>query len=68
MARKTWWGNMKINIGETLARRTRRMPNREALVETDSGRRFTYSELNTRTNKFANGLTQLGVSGICRRF
>lgn len=52
---------MKINIGETLTRRTRRMPNREALVETDSGRRFTYSELNTRTNKFANGLTQLGV-------
>ncbi len=52
---------MKINIGNTLARRTWRMPNREALVETDSGRRFTYSQINTRTNKLANGLRSLGV-------
>ncbi len=52
---------MQINIGETLSRRTQRMPNREALVETDSGRRFTYSELNARTNRLANGLTKLGV-------
>jgi len=44
---------MKINIGETLSRRTKRMPNREALVETDSGRRFTYSELNARTNRLS---------------
>ena len=53
---------MKINIGETLSRRTKRMPNREALVETDSGRRFTYSELNSRTNRLANGLIDAGVS------
>ena len=53
---------MKINIGETLSRRTKRMPNREALVETDSGRRFTYSELNARTNRLANGLIDMGVS------
>ncbi len=53
---------MQINIGETLTRRTRRMPHREALVETDSGRRFTYSDLNTRTNRLANGLADIGVT------
>lgn len=52
---------MKINIGDTLTRRTRRMPNREALVETDSGRRFTYSEINTRTNQLANALVDMGA-------
>lgn len=52
---------MTINIGNTLTRRTRRMPRREALVETDSGRRFTYSQINSRTNKLANGLNALGV-------
>ncbi|GGX68790.1 long-chain-fatty-acid--CoA ligase FadD13 [Litorimonas cladophorae] len=52
---------MQINIGETLTRRTRRMPNREALVETDSGRRFTYSDINARTNRLANGLRDMGV-------
>ena len=53
---------MKINIGETLSRRTKRMPNREALVEAESGRRFTYSELNARTNRLANGLIDAGIS------
>lgn len=53
---------MNINIGETLARRTKRMPHREALVETDSGRRFTYTDLNERTNRLANGLLKAGVS------
>ncbi len=53
---------MNINIGDTIARRTRRMPNREALVETDSGRRFTYAQLNARTNQFANALMDAGVS------
>jgi len=52
---------MKINIGETLSQRTKRMPNREALVETDSGRRLTYSDLNARTNRLANGLIDAGV-------
>ena len=37
------------------------MPNREALVETDSGRRFTYAELNSRTNRLANGLLDAGI-------
>jgi len=52
---------MTINIGDTLTRRARRMPNREALVETDSGRRFTYGQINARTNRLANGLVSLGV-------
>jgi acyl-CoA synthetase (AMP-forming)/AMP-acid ligase II len=52
---------MQTNIGETLTRRTRRMPNREALVETDSGRRFTYGDINARTNRLANGLSDMGV-------
>jgi len=53
---------MTINIGDTLTRRTKRMPNREALYETDSGRRFTYAELNARTNRLANALTDLGAA------
>ena len=52
---------MTINIGDTLTRRTRRMPNREALVETDSGRRFTYEQINARTNQLANALLSLGA-------
>ncbi len=52
---------MKINIGDTLTRRTKRMPNREAVVETDSGRRFTYAQINARTNRLANGLRALGA-------
>lgn len=52
---------MNINIGNTLTRRARRMPNREALVETDSGRRFTYSQINARTNRLAQGLRAMGV-------
>ena len=52
---------MTINIGDTLTRRTKRMPNREAVVETDSGRRFTYGEVNARTNQLANALTELGA-------
>lgn len=52
---------MNINIGDTLTRRTRRMPDREALVETDSGRRFTYAQINRRTNRLANGLRATGV-------
>jgi len=53
---------MTINIGDTLTRRTKRMPNREALVETDSGRRFTYAQINARTNRVANALIDLGVA------
>ena len=53
---------MTINIGDTLTRRTKRMPNREAVVETDSGRRFTYGDVNARTNQLANALTELGAT------
>lgn len=53
---------MQINIGETLARRTKRMPEREALVETDTGRRFSYSQINHRTNQLVHALRGLGVA------
>ena len=39
----------------------RRTPDREGLVETASGRRFTYRELNARSNRVANGLNELGL-------
>jgi len=53
---------MNINIGQTLSFRTKRMPHREALVEAASGRRFTYFELNQRTNRLAHGLQSAGVA------
>jgi acyl-CoA synthetase (AMP-forming)/AMP-acid ligase II len=51
-----------INIGAIAAQRAKRTPNREAVVEADSGRRFTYAQTNARTNRLAHGLLSQGVS------
>jgi acyl-CoA synthetase (AMP-forming)/AMP-acid ligase II len=52
---------MRNNIGLFLAKRAFRDPHLEAMVEPASGRRFTYREMNERTNRIANALTDLGV-------
>lgn len=51
-----------MNAADLLTHRARLTPNREALLETDTGRRFTYAELNERANRAANMLvTEYGV-------
>lgn len=52
---------MQTNIGALLARRTYLNPSNEALFDVSANRRFTYAQLNDRTNQVANALTSLGV-------
>ncbi len=52
---------MRVNIGEILTNRTRRDPHLEALVDTASGERFTYAEINSRVNQAASMLLSQGV-------
>jgi len=52
---------MSVNIGDLLRRRAHLAPNTEALVESATGRRLTYRELNARANCVANGLRGIGV-------
>ncbi len=44
-----------------LSSRARLTPEREALLEVETGRRFTYAEVNARANRCANWLMALGV-------
>jgi O-succinylbenzoate-CoA ligase len=53
---------MTVNIGELLTRQARINPDKEGLVETANGRRFTYGELNARSNRVANGLGTLDLA------
>lgn len=52
---------MKTNIGLLLAKRAQICPNREAIVEFERNRRFTFAELNTRANRMANALLDSGI-------
>ncbi len=52
---------MRVNIGQILTNRARRDPRMEALVDTGSGERFTYDEINARANQAANMLMGQGV-------
>ncbi len=52
---------MRNNVGLFLAKRAFRDPHLEAMIEPASGRRFTYREMNERTNRIANALTERGV-------
>ena len=51
----------KINIGSLLSKRATISPGREAFVEFERGRRFTFAEFNARANRTANTLLQLGL-------
>ena len=52
---------MNPNIGSLLTRRARRDPHLEALFDVATGKRFTYSELNTRADRVSNALLDLGL-------
>ncbi|KWX00698.1 Acetoacetyl-CoA synthetase [Carbonactinospora thermoautotrophica] len=48
-------------IGENLERTVARFPDREALVDRASGRRWTYAQFDEDVNRVARGLLALGV-------
>jgi O-succinylbenzoate-CoA ligase len=52
---------MKTNIGLFLKKRAEICPDREAFVEFERDRRFTYAQLNERSNRIANGLLAQGI-------
>jgi len=52
---------MERNLGLFLAKRASITPGLEGLVEVESGRRFTYRELDARANRLANALLARGV-------
>jgi O-succinylbenzoate-CoA ligase len=53
---------VKNNIGLLLTRRAELSPRREAYVDSKSGLRVSFSELNQRVNQVAHALDDLGVS------
>ena len=53
---------MENNIGLLLSKRAFLTPNVEAVVEVERDRRFTYKELNRRSNRIANRLLAEGVT------
>jgi acyl-CoA synthetase (AMP-forming)/AMP-acid ligase II len=54
-------GNTSTNIGHFVTERALLNPDLEAFIDVDTGRRFTFRELNARVNRTAHVLTDLGV-------
>lgn len=52
---------MKHNIGKHLTKRAAISANSEAFVEFERNRRFTFAELNQRSNRTANSLLAMGI-------
>ncbi len=52
---------MQNNVGSMLTKRAHLNPSLEAFVDAHSGRRFSFAELNARSNRTAHLLTGLGV-------
>jgi O-succinylbenzoate-CoA ligase len=52
---------MKQNIGLILTKRAHLNPDLEGYVDGDTGKRYTFSEMNRRCNQTANALTMQGV-------
>ncbi|MEP4147722.1 MAG: long-chain-fatty-acid--CoA ligase [Halioglobus sp.] len=52
---------MPTNIGRLLTKRAAITPNKEAFVEWERKRRFTFSELNARSNRIASVLLAQGI-------
>ncbi|RLQ23162.1 long-chain-fatty-acid--CoA ligase [Seongchinamella sediminis] len=52
---------MSNNIGSLLSKRAAITPHREAFVEWDRQRRFSFAQLNSRSNAIANALLARGV-------
>jgi len=53
---------MRNNLGLFLSKRSQLNPGLEALVEVERGRRFTYAQLNARSNRIAHVLRGRGVA------
>ncbi|MGZ0176030.1 MAG: acyl-CoA synthetase [Acidimicrobiales bacterium] len=51
-----------MNIGQFLTKRAYREPATEAIFDVASNRRFSFDELNVRSNKTANALNGIGVA------
>src|SRR5690606_20405152 len=54
-------GIMQQNVGLLLTKRAWLNPQREAYVDSHSGLRLTFAELNARSNRFANALRAAGL-------
>lgn len=52
---------MNLNVGSILTRRARRDPEIEAVVDVGSGARFTYAELDARSDRVSNAFLDLGL-------
>ena len=52
---------MQMNMGLLLSKRAHLNPDREAYVESDGSRRFTFKALNERANRLANSLQADGI-------
>ncbi len=50
-----------MNTADLLSQRAHLTPNREALLELETGKRYTYAMLNERANRAANWLLGLGI-------
>lgn len=50
-----------MHAADLLSKRAYLTPEREALTELDTGRRYTYAELDARANRLANWMRDLGV-------
>jgi fatty-acyl-CoA synthase len=50
-----------MHAADLLTNRARLSPRREALIDKATGQRYTYAELNARTNRLANWMRALGV-------
>ena len=50
-----------MDAADLLTSRARLTPDREALLELETGRRYTYGELNGRANRLANWMLNLGI-------
>ena len=51
----------RLPIGDILDQQTRRYPDREALVHTAAGDRFTYREFHAEVERVARGLMSIGI-------
>ena len=51
-----------MDASNLLSKRAHLTPDREALLELETGRRFTYADLNLRAKRAANLLLSLGVA------
>lgn len=54
---------MRSNIGSILSKRALLNPDNEALYDVAAGRRFTYSQLNDRTNQVVNAISPFVKKG-----